>query len=132
RTVDVWGGLYGIESMDPEQSVSLVRNEKYWGPPALLDRIVFRVITDPTVQAQALANGEVDVIQNGGAQPAVIGILKKLDDVTFSVVSGLSFEHFDFNFPVPLFPDKAGRHAVAPCPPPPEIVDNPATPTHTP
>ena len=57
--VDLSAGPYRIDSADADQSVTLVRNDRYWGPRPAIDRVIFRVITDPTAQAQALANGEV-------------------------------------------------------------------------
>ena len=54
---------YKISEYVPDQSVTLVRNDKYWGPPAKADKIVMRIITDDTASVQALANGEVQVIR---------------------------------------------------------------------
>ena len=123
------GGPYRIDSYELEQSVTLVRNDKYWGPPPPLDTIVFRVITDGTAQVQALANREVQVIQIGGAQPDAVAQLKGLSGVTVDLIGGLAFEHFDFNFQSPLLCDEAVRHAVAECIPRQEIVDKLIKPT---
>ena len=46
------------------QTITLVRNDKWWGDRAKLDRIVFRVI-DPDAQIDALANGEIDAMDIG-------------------------------------------------------------------
>ena len=55
-------GPFRFESVDQTaQTISLVRNQKWWGNRAKLDRIVFRVI-DPTGQVDALLNGEIDVL----------------------------------------------------------------------
>lgn len=55
-------GPFRFESLDQTaQSISLVRNPKWWGERAKLDRIVFRVI-DPAAQVDALLNGEIDVL----------------------------------------------------------------------
>jgi peptide/nickel transport system substrate-binding protein len=40
--------------------VTLVRNEDYWGEPALLDEIIFRTIPDGNARRQALEAGEID------------------------------------------------------------------------
>ena len=121
---DVWlsGGPYKITDYQPDQSVTLERNEKYWGPQGTADKIVFRIITDDTAQVQALANQEVQVI---GPQPDpdLLNQLKGVSGVTSEVNGGFTFEHFDFNFQNPLFQDKAVRQAVAYCIPRQEILD---------
>ena len=55
-------GPFRFESLDKTaQTISLVRNPKWWGNRAKLDRIVFQVI-DPVGQVDALLNAEVDVL----------------------------------------------------------------------
>jgi ABC-type transport system substrate-binding protein len=56
------GGPFRIAGYAEGQSLTLERNPRYWGPPAHLDRIVFRFLADSAAQADALHNGEVDVI----------------------------------------------------------------------
>jgi peptide/nickel transport system substrate-binding protein len=62
--------------------VTIVRNEDYWGEPALLDEIVFRTIPDGNARRQALEAGEIDgydlvapadyeTLENAGAQVLV-------------------------------------------------------------
>jgi peptide/nickel transport system substrate-binding protein len=116
------GGPYKITEYVPDQSVTLERNDKYWGPPATLDKIVFRIITDDTAQVQALGNSEVQVIKPQ-PDPDLLNQLKGVSGVTSSVNGGFTFEHFDFNFQNPLFQDKAVRQAVAYCIPRDEMVD---------
>lgn len=41
-------------------TVELARFEDYWGEPAKLDRLIFRVIPDETARRQALEAGEID------------------------------------------------------------------------
>lgn len=121
---DVWvsGGPYKITDYQPDQSVTLGRNDKFWGPPGNADSIVFRIITDDTAQVQALANQEVQVI---GPQPDpdLLNQLKGVSGVTSEVNGGFTFEHLTFNFQNPLFQDKAVRQAVAHCVPRQEILD---------
>jgi ABC-type transport system substrate-binding protein len=130
-TVHLSAGPYRIDGYDPDQSVTLVRNERYWGPPGQLETIVFRVITDQGAQAQALANREVNVIGVAGADPDAVSRIKSLDGVTVDVSSSHDFEHIDFNFQVPLFQDKAVRQAVADCIPRQEILDKLVKPIDT-
>ena len=58
-------GPFRLDRVDrTAQTITLVRNERWWGAPAKLDRIVYRVIS-PDAQIDALANGEVDFIDVG-------------------------------------------------------------------
>ncbi len=127
--VDLSAGPYRIGAYQPDESVTLVRNPRYWGPPARLDSIVLRVVSDGTAQVQALANRELEVIQTGGSQADALGLLRKLGGVTTTVAGSDAFEHFDFNFQVALLQDKAVRQAVARCIPRGEILDKLVKPT---
>ena len=55
-------GPFRFESLDKTaQTITLVRNPKWWGNRAKLDQIVFRVI-DSVGQVDALLNAEIDVL----------------------------------------------------------------------
>ena len=116
-------GPYRISRIDGEDGVTLVRNEKYWGPRPPLDTIQFRTVTSEGVQAQALANHELDVARITAPDADAVSRLTSLDGVTVNRSAGYSFEHLDFNFDLPLFQDKAVRQAVADCVPRQEILD---------
>jgi ABC-type dipeptide/oligopeptide/nickel transport system permease component/ABC-type transport system substrate-binding protein len=45
-------------------SLTLVRNEDYWGKPARLERATFRFIADPSAAYAALMAGDVDAFDN--------------------------------------------------------------------
>jgi peptide/nickel transport system substrate-binding protein len=58
-------GPFKFGSIDlTAKTVTLVRNEKWWGAPAKLDSIIFRAI-DSDAQIDALANGEIDLLDIG-------------------------------------------------------------------
>ncbi|MGH3811318.1 MAG: ABC transporter family substrate-binding protein, partial [Pseudonocardiaceae bacterium] len=53
-------GPFTVQTIDQTgQTITLVRNEKWWGRPAKLDRIIYRV-TERAALADSLANGEID------------------------------------------------------------------------
>jgi peptide/nickel transport system substrate-binding protein len=128
-SVDLSAGPYRISQIATDQSVTLVRNERYWGPPGQLDTITFRVITDAAAQADALANREVNVIALSATDPDAFSRLQQMDGVTVERSASYAFEHIDFNFQSPLFQDKAVRQAVADCIPRQEILDKLVKPT---
>src|SRR5215217_8476302 len=105
-------GWFKVQSYMPGQSLTLVRNNKYYGKKASLDSVVFRFLPESTTQPAALQNNEVDLIY---PQPQLDQVqqVKALADVTSEINFGLSFEHFDFNFKTPGLDDIAVRKAIA-------------------
>lgn len=55
-------GPYLLESYEPKQQISVVRNPDYWGEAPGVDKMTFRFIADDNVRMLALQNGEIDVI----------------------------------------------------------------------
>jgi peptide/nickel transport system substrate-binding protein len=54
-------GPFRFESYDRTQNtITLVRNEDYWGEPATIDRLIFRVIPDENARKQELQAGTID------------------------------------------------------------------------
>jgi peptide/nickel transport system substrate-binding protein len=105
-------GPFIVESYTPGQSLTLARNEKYYGTKAHLDKIVFRYLPESTTQPAALQNNEVDMIYS---QPQLdqVQIVKAIPDVTSEINFGLQYEHLDFNIKNPLLADVAVRKAFA-------------------
>jgi peptide/nickel transport system substrate-binding protein len=105
-------GPYVISGWDRGQSLTLARNDRYWGPKAHLDSIVFRFLPESTTQPAALQNNEVDLIY---PQPQLdlVAQVKAMPDVTSELNIGLSFEHLDFNFKNEHLADLRVRQAIA-------------------
>jgi peptide/nickel transport system substrate-binding protein len=105
-------GPFKVSTWEQGQSLALVRNDRYWGPKAHLDSVVFRFLPESTTQPAALQNNEVDLIY---PQPQLdlVAQVKALPDVTSELNIGLSFEHFDFNFKNQHLADPAVRKAIA-------------------
>jgi peptide/nickel transport system substrate-binding protein len=54
-------GPFKFESYDRANgTITLVRNDQYWGEPAKLDRLIFRVIPDENARRQELQAGTID------------------------------------------------------------------------
>jgi len=106
------GGPFVVKNYTPGQSLTLVRNEKYWGTKAHLDSMVFRFLPESTTQPAALQNNEVDLIY---PQPQLDQVqqVKALADVNSEINFGLSFEHLDFNFKNEHLGDLKVRQAIA-------------------
>lgn len=115
-------GPYQIDSWSGGQSLTLKANPKWWGTPPRAETIVIRYVADDA-QAQALQNGEINIME---PQPQV-DIANQLtqlgDKVTVQYGDQYSFEHLDFNFKG-VFADRDVREAFALCVPRQEIVNN--------
>jgi peptide/nickel transport system substrate-binding protein len=115
-------GPYKIEKWDAGQSITLTANDQWWGTPAKSKNVVVRFIAQEQ-QAQALANGEIQIAEPQ-PNPDVVQQLEGLgEDV--NVINGdeYTFEHLDFNF-AGAFKDKDLRKAFALCVPRDLIVEN--------
>lgn len=103
--------------------VTLERNPDWWGEPAATEEFVVRQIA-PEGQIQALANGDVNVIEPQATQDA-IDTLNNTAGVTVLTGSQMAWEHLDYNWAdTSVFHNnKQLREAFAYCVPRQEIVD---------
>jgi peptide/nickel transport system substrate-binding protein len=106
------GGWFKVQNWTQGQSLTLVRNDKYWGKKSNLDSLVVRFLPESTTQPAALQNNEVDLIY---PQPQLDQVqqVKALPDVTSQINFGPTFEHFDFNFKNAQLGDLKVRQAIA-------------------
>ncbi|WP_026555635.1 ABC transporter family substrate-binding protein [Arthrobacter sp. 35W] len=117
-------GAFMVKSMDPEQSMTLVKNPDYnWGPAASLDSITVRYISDPAAQIAALKNGEADIIAPQ-ASADTVSQLKALESqgVTVEQDAQLAYDHLDLNFSG-VFADANVREAFMKATPRQDILD---------
>ncbi|HEX9344011.1 MAG TPA: ABC transporter family substrate-binding protein [Actinomycetota bacterium] len=105
-------GPFVVQSYTVGNSLTLKRNDQYFGQKAHLGQIVFRFLPASTAQPQALQNSEVDLIY---PQPQIDEVkqVQALPDVTSQINFGLSFEHLDFNFKNQFLGDLKVRQAIA-------------------
>ncbi|WP_332714221.1 ABC transporter substrate-binding protein [Pelagibacterium mangrovi] len=84
-TNPVGTGPFRFEGWRQGDSVTLVRNEDYWGEPALLERATFRFISDPTAAFAAMMAEDVDAFS---VFPAPETLSQLEVDPRFEVVVG--------------------------------------------
>lgn len=106
------GGPYVIENYVKGQSLTLKKNDKYFGDQAKLDQIVFRFLPSSAAQPAALQNNEVDLIY---PQPQLdlVANVKKIAGVVANPSPGVQFEHLDFNSKTAGLDDLKVRQAIA-------------------
>jgi peptide/nickel transport system substrate-binding protein len=105
-------GPFKIGTIDQTaKTVTIVRNEKWWGRPAKLDAIVFRAI-DLDAQIDAIANGEIDMMDIG---PDVNKYVRAREIVgaELRVAGGPNFRHLTINGSGPILRDVQVRRALA-------------------
>ncbi|MCC3281085.1 MULTISPECIES: ABC transporter family substrate-binding protein [Arthrobacter] len=116
-------GPFIVSEIDPENSMTLTRNEDYnWGPEPKIDEIVVRYIGEAPAQVQALKNGEVDII---APQPSADTVeqIEAIDGVTMNSGNQLSYDHVDLNY-TGVFADQDVRTAFMKVIPRQAIVDS--------
>ncbi len=105
-------GPFKLEGTPTEAQTVFVRNDDYWGPKPYLDKIVFRLIADPSSRIAALEAGNVNVAETlpdseYARLKAEAGITV---DVTKTPASQIALW---FNFASPLTKQKQVREAIA-------------------
>ena len=111
--VKVSGGPFEIQSYTQGQDLVEVRNPKWWGTPAPLDKLIFRFFADDNQIPPALQNNEVN-----GANPAQASLQFKdaiaaVPNLTTTIKAGLEFQHMDFNQANPYLAKLDVRQAIA-------------------
>jgi glutathione transport system substrate-binding protein len=104
-------GPFRVDEYRAGDSTTLVRNEEYWGEPALLEEIVFPFIEDATQQPPALENGEADAMFPQ-AQLDLLQQVQRIQGVQSTVSFGTFWEHLDFNFNNEFLADENVRKAI--------------------
>lgn len=108
----VSGGPFVLDTAEPNKSVTLKRNDRYYGPRAHLDSVVFTIVSDANTEPQALANNEVQAIY---PQPQVdlVGNVRRIGaKVTYEQGLGPNFEHLDLNLANPFLAQLPLRRAL--------------------
>ena len=105
-------GPFKLDKIDKTaKTITLVRNDKWWGNPAKLDKIVYRAI-DSDAQVDSLANGEIDEIDIG---PDIdkYSRAKTIQNVALHKAGGPNFRHLTMNSQSPVLQDVNVRQALA-------------------
>ncbi|MCK2217757.1 ABC transporter family substrate-binding protein [Actinomadura sp. ATCC 31491] len=92
------------------KTITLVRDESWWGERAKLDRIVFRASEQDSLIG-AFSNGELDIIDVGPSAPGYARA-KATSGAQVRQAAGPDFRHFTFNGSSELLRDRGVRQAL--------------------
>jgi peptide/nickel transport system substrate-binding protein len=105
-------GPFIVSNLDrTAQRITLTRNPKWWGTPALLDSVTYLVLDD-AARIPALQNNTIDA--TGLASLDELTVARRTEGVSIRRAPGNSWYHFTFNgAPGSILADKGLRLAIA-------------------
>ncbi|WP_432355857.1 glutathione ABC transporter substrate-binding protein [Sporosarcina sp. A2] len=104
-------GPFKFESWTPGQKIVLNRNEDYWGTPAKVSRVEFKVVPEESTRTSMVELGEAHI-----AEPLSISQLDAVNNSKNSEVyqsEGFGTEYITFNVEKKPFDDVRVRKAVS-------------------
>jgi peptide/nickel transport system substrate-binding protein len=104
-------GPFKVDSFNPGQGATLVRNENYWGPQALPDRVEVTFFAEESAMITAFQDGRLDVIPSFSA--AVGQALLNDSNTQVGVIPTAEHRQVHMNTQEGLFADKRVRQALA-------------------
>jgi peptide/nickel transport system substrate-binding protein len=121
-------GPYKVDNAEGG-SLTVVRNEAFWGTPAVTDTLIFKLVDDQE-WVQAMVNGEIDAFDPSNPSGDTIAQLDAAaDTISYEVGEGYTFSHVDFNSgPGGAMENPLVREAFELCVPRQELVDKYAKP----
>ena len=104
-------GPFKFESYETGVSVTLVRNEDFWGDKPLADKVIYQIVADQDTAYQSFLNGEADYVKS--VPTANVDDLD--DDPDYRVFQQLyqNRTYITFNFADPEFSKVEVRQAFA-------------------
>ena len=104
-------GPYRITKFVPDDSITLVRNEHYWGPKPAVKQLVLKIIPDANTRLLAMTSGQID----GAFDPNPVEPWQKLSGVDTTFASAFQVFLISMNVAAPPFNDIHVRRAIAHC-----------------
>jgi len=104
-------GCWKIEDFSESDYVKFIRNDDYWGPPAITERITLRYVEETSARLIQLLNGDCDICFMLEAED----IPKALEDPAFELFNFINnnIQYIGFNMEHPVVSDLNFRMAVA-------------------
>ncbi|SNS11138.1 peptide/nickel transport system substrate-binding protein [Actinomadura meyerae] len=111
NALPVTSGPFKVQRVDRTgKTVTLARDPSWWGPPAKLDRIVYRAM-DTSAMPGAFANHEIDLMDIG-LDASAMRRVQAAPGTRVRRAGGPDWRHFTFNAASPVLSDVRVRRAV--------------------
>ncbi len=104
-------GPFKLENFTPDQSVELAANDDYWNGRPNIDKYIFKLVSEETVDAQ-LANSEIDITGVGSIGEEDIENYKK-QGFNLEEITNNAYQYIGLNLEKSEFSDKKVRQAFA-------------------
>ncbi len=115
RTNPVGSGPYIFEKWEVGSSISLVRNENYWGKKPHIRKLVFKVITNDLAALSAMRSNQIDLVATPPEQFVKLSadkdFLKDYNPIEYWTPSG-GYSYIGWNMDSKFFSDKRVRLAM--------------------
>ncbi|HTM84849.1 MAG TPA: ABC transporter substrate-binding protein, partial [Mycobacterium sp.] len=112
RALPVTGGQFRVENIDPQRdAILLARNDRYWGPPAKPDLILFRRAGAPAALADSIRNSDTQLAQVHGGS-AALAQLSAIPDVRTGRIVTPRVMELSLRANVPALADAQVRKAM--------------------
>ena len=108
----IGSGAFKFEEWRPGESVTLSRNDDYYGKVPYLDEVIRVVWPDQSAVVNALLNGEIDIAE---LEPADVPAVEGTEGIVVETFPTRSFTYLEFNLDpevTTLFQDREVRQAL--------------------
>lgn len=112
KTILIGSGPFKFVEWVKGDRIVLERNDDYWGPKPKLDKIIIKIIGDPTTARMMLERGEIDMFYKYPLATD-IPVLKDNPDIEWQVCPIGYHRHLFLNQRIPPLNDTRVRQAIA-------------------
>ncbi|MEW6663074.1 MAG: ABC transporter substrate-binding protein [Bacillota bacterium] len=110
---DFGTGPFKFHEHVQDQSLTVVRNDDYWGARPKLSKVTFKRIPDPATRLAALLTGEVDAVADtGGIMPEQVPAIRNKADLVLKAQPTSLTVYLAFNTQRSPFNDRRLREAA--------------------
>jgi len=107
------GGPYVMSDYQKNVASTLTPNPKWYGAvQPSLEKIIYKIILDPSQEKDALKNGEINVSTAQPDADLVASVAAQSATISYNLSAGPTWEHVDLNLKNKWLADKALRQAI--------------------
>lgn len=111
--LDLSAGPFVLQSVSTGGTATLVRNPKWWGRRARLQKVTVRVVADQRTWTSDLAANDQTVFEPSTFDEGTLVGVSSMPDTESVIQPSLSFSQLEFNVDSPATSDLAVRQAIA-------------------